>query len=60
MTVDTSWKKLFEICKLNPMKGVESLEEFYKRKFDWLPEDVRKDIGHFNMFHLDRLPQQNC
>lgn len=46
------WIKLFEYCKLNEMKGVESLEEFYKRKFDWLPEEVSRDIGHFNMFHL--------
>ncbi len=34
------------------MKGVETLEEFYQRKFEWLPEEVRKDIGHFNIFHL--------
>ncbi len=35
------------------MKGIESIEEFYKRKFDWLPEIVNQDIGHFNMFHLN-------
>jgi AraC family transcriptional activator of pobA len=35
------------------MTSIESLEEFYKRKFEWLPEDFRKDIGHFNMFHLE-------
>lgn len=35
------------------MAGIESLEEFYKRKFEWLPEDFRKDIGHFNMFSLE-------
>jgi len=52
MIVDKSWKELFEYCKLNLMKGVETLEEFYQRKFDWLPEEIRKDIGHFNMFHL--------
>ena len=52
MIVDKCWKVLFEYCKLNLMKGVESLEEFYQRKFDWLPVEIRKDIGHFNMFHL--------
>ena len=31
----------------------ESLEEFYKRKFDWMPENLRKEIGHFNVFRLD-------
>ena len=35
------------------MTSIESLEEFYKRKFEWLPEDFRKDIGHFNMFDLE-------
>ena len=31
----------------------ETLEEFYKRKFSWLPENIRNDIGHFNMFRLE-------
>ena len=35
------------------MKRVESLEQFYKRKFQWIPEEVRKNIGHFNMFLLE-------
>lgn len=34
------------------MDKIESLEEFYKRKFDWLPENIRNDIGHFNIFRL--------
>jgi AraC family transcriptional activator of pobA len=29
----------------------ETLLEFYKRKFNWLPEHVKNDIGHFNLFH---------
>lgn len=43
---------MFEYYKLKPMKGIESLEEFYQRKFEWLPEDIRRNIGHFNIFHL--------
>lgn len=35
------------------MDKPESLEEFYKRKFSWLPENIRNDIGHFNMFDLE-------
>lgn len=31
---------------------LESLEEFYKRKFDWIPENLSRDIGHINMFRL--------
>ncbi|SOE20310.1 Helix-turn-helix domain-containing protein [Spirosomataceae bacterium TFI 002] len=32
------------------MEKVESIEDFYKRKFEWMPESIRKDIGHFNVF----------
>lgn len=31
----------------------ETLEEFYKEKFDWLPENIQQDIGHFNVFRLE-------
>jgi AraC family transcriptional activator of pobA len=32
------------------MENIESLEDFYKRKFDWMPEKIRNEIGHFNVF----------
>ncbi len=32
------------------MDKIESIEEFYKRKFDWLPDSIRNQIGHFNVF----------
>lgn len=32
---------------------METLESFYKSKFDWMPENIRKEIGHFNVFQLD-------
>jgi AraC-like DNA-binding protein len=35
------------------MRKVETIEEFYKRKFDWVPETLHKEIGHFNVFRLD-------
>jgi len=35
------------------MNKVESIEEFYKRKFNWLPENIRNEIGHFNVFRLE-------
>lgn len=35
------------------MDKIESLEEFYKRKFDWIPLNVRNEIGHFNVFRLE-------
>jgi AraC-like DNA-binding protein len=37
------------------MDKIESLEDFYKRKFNWLPENIKNDIGHFNMFRLEPL-----
>jgi len=41
------------------MNGIETLEEFYKRKFDWIPEDIRNDIGYFNMFEMKRFKDPN-
>lgn len=35
------------------MDKPESLEEFYKRKFQWFPESLKNDIGHFNLFRLE-------
>ncbi len=34
------------------METAETLEQFYERKFRLLPENVRKDIGHFNIFQI--------
>ena len=35
------------------MDKIETLPEFYKRKFDWIPENLRHEIGHFNLFRLE-------
>jgi AraC family transcriptional regulator, transcriptional activator of pobA len=35
------------------MSNIETLEEFYKRKFDWIPDNIKNDIGHFNIFRLE-------
>ena len=35
------------------MKKVETIEDFYKRKFDWMPENLKNEIGHFNVFSLE-------
>jgi AraC family transcriptional activator of pobA len=29
-----------------------TLEDFYQQKIHWLPENLRQDIGHFNVFRL--------
>ena len=32
------------------MEKIESIRDFYKRKFDWMPDNIKNDIGHFNVF----------
>jgi len=32
------------------MKNIESIEDFYQRKFNWIPDTIRNEIGHFNVF----------
>lgn len=35
------------------MEKVESLQEFYKRKFDQVPGVFSSEVGHFNLFRLE-------
>ena len=42
-----------ESVSLWEMSKVETIEQFYKRKFDWVPENLKNEIGHFNVFRLD-------
>jgi AraC-like DNA-binding protein len=35
------------------MRNIETIEEFYQRKFGGIPENIRHEIGHFNVFKLD-------
>jgi AraC family transcriptional regulator, transcriptional activator of pobA len=37
------------------MEKAESIEEFYKRKFDWIPENIKNEIGHFNVFNHEPI-----
>lgn len=37
------------------MEKIESIEEFYKRKFDWIPENLKNEIGHFNVFQHEPI-----
>lgn len=32
------------------MSKTEEIKEFYNQKFGWLPDNIRKDLGHFNIF----------
>jgi AraC-like DNA-binding protein len=35
------------------MAQTETLEGFYLKKFNWLPDNLQQDIGHFNVFRLE-------
>ncbi|OLY91886.1 transcriptional regulator, AraC family [Cnuella takakiae] len=35
------------------MAKVETLEDYYKNKYGWLPDNLRNEIGHFNVFRLE-------
>ena len=35
------------------MDKIESIEEFYKRKFNWMPDNIRDEIGYFNVIRLE-------
>ena len=48
------------LVSLWEMRKVETIEEFYKRKFDWMPDNIRNEIGHFNVFKLDPFVGRNA
>lgn len=35
------------------MNDTFTLEQFYIEKYNWIPDNLRKEIGHFNVFRLD-------
>ena len=38
--------------EVSAVEKIETLEEFYQRKFNWIPESLKNDLGHFNLFSL--------
>ena len=51
---------LFEIRNFIEMRKTESIEDLYKRHFNWMPENIRNEIGHFNVFKLDPFVGKNA
>ena len=39
---------------------MEGLKEFYQRKFDWIPDNLRNELGHFNIFKLEPFVGNNA
>ncbi|MDE3143421.1 MAG: helix-turn-helix transcriptional regulator [Bacteroidota bacterium] len=42
------------------MNKVETIADFYKRKFDWMPDNLKNEMGHFNIFKLEPLVGTNA
>jgi AraC-like DNA-binding protein len=42
------------------MEKTQTLEEFYKSKFKWLPTELKEGLGHFNVFELDPFVGKNA
>lgn len=42
------------------MKLTETLEDFYNIKVNGMPENLKKEIGHFNVFKLDDFVGNTC
>ena len=53
-------KKRLNLVSLWGMRKVETIEEFYKRKFNGVPENISSEIGHFNVFKLDPFIGKNA
>ncbi len=53
--IKTNASKLISFDLSTHMEKSETLEELYKRKYDWVPENLKNEIGHFNLFHLQPL-----
>jgi AraC-like DNA-binding protein len=34
------------------MEKAQTIEEFYQEKFNWMPDNLRKEFGHFNVFRM--------
>ncbi|AEV98087.1 transcriptional regulator [Niastella koreensis] len=42
------------------MEKTQTLEEFYKSKFKWVPAELKEGLGHFNVFELDPFVGKNA
>lgn len=37
------------------MEKAHTIEDFYRHKLNWMPENIQNEIGHFNIFRLDEF-----
>ncbi|SHJ87902.1 hypothetical protein [Epilithonimonas mollis] len=41
------------------MGKIQSLEDFYRSKFNYVPDNIRNGVGHFNVFTIDEFIGKN-
>jgi len=54
------YKEHLKLVSLWSMRKVETIEEFYKGKINRVPDNIRSEIGHFNVFKLDPFVGSNA
>lgn len=42
------------------MPEVETIEQFYQSKYGWIPDNLKNEMGHFNVFKLDPFVGENA
>ena len=42
------------------MEKTETLEHFYRHKFDAVPQTLQEGVGHFNVFKMDDCSLPNA
>lgn len=47
-TISSFEIRSFALCRR------EKIEDIYRERNEWLPNDLRNELGHFNVFRLDR------
>lgn len=42
------------------MNKAETIEDFYQMKLNWMPDNLGKEMGHFNIFRLEDFVAKYC
>ena len=42
------------------MSKIEKIEDFYKKKLGWVPDNFHNEIGHFNVFEMEKFVGENA
>ncbi len=42
------------------MNKPDTIEDFYSKKFNWMPDSIKNEMGHFNVFPLEPYVGENA